>query len=68
MIEASRRNGRSKNAEILTALEWRFQPDHVALQLAEAMRPLIETLDEKQRASLVQLVTAMAAGAAKKGR
>lgn len=67
VIEASRKNRRSKNTEILTALEWRFQPD-AALQLAEAMRPLIETLDEQQRSSLVQLVTTMAAGAAGKRR
>lgn len=65
VIEASRKNRTSKNAEILTALEWRFQPD-AALQLAEAMRPLIETLSEEQRASLVRLVTTMAAGRSRK--
>jgi hypothetical protein len=67
VIEASRRNGRSKNAEILTALEWRYKPD-AALQVAEAMRPLLESLDEKQRATFVELVSAMAGKPAAKGR
>jgi hypothetical protein len=58
--ESARKNRRSKNAEILTALEWRFQPD-TAMQLAEAIRPMLDRLSEEQRATFVELVKTMAA-------
>lgn len=65
--QSSRKNGRSKNAEILAALEWRYHRDP-ALEIAEAMRPLLDSLSEEQRGQLVEIVTDLARGAAKKRR
>jgi hypothetical protein len=61
VIQSSRRHGRSKNAEIVSALEWRYG-DNPALELAEALKPLLEKLTDEQRAQLVEIVKAMAAG------
>lgn len=62
---SSKEHGRSKNAEILAALEQRYIPDPAA-DLAEAMRPLLARLTDEQRAALVEIVKAMAAGAPRK--
>jgi hypothetical protein len=67
VIESARKGRRSKNAEILTALEWRYRPD-AALRLAEAIRPLLDNLTEEQRATFVELVQAMAEGVKGKRR
>lgn len=67
VVEQARKNRRSKNAEILKALEWRYRPD-AAMRLAEAIRPLLDTLTEEQRATFVELVATMAKGAAGKKR
>jgi hypothetical protein len=67
VIESAKKNRRSRNAEILTSLEWRYRPD-AAMALAEAIRPLLDTLTAEQRATFVELVGAMAKGAAGKKR
>lgn len=65
VVQSSKKNRRSKNAEILSAIEWRYQPD-AALKLAEALRPLLATLSEEQIEMLLEVVNAMAAGIKKK--
>lgn len=60
--QASRRAGRSKNAIILDALEWRFQPDNAVVELAEALQPLVEVLSDEQRTALLDAVRTMARG------
>lgn len=67
VIKSARKRRHSKNAEILNALEWRYRPD-AALLLAEAMRPLLDTLTEEQRATLVELVLALARPQGKRKR
>jgi hypothetical protein len=59
VIESAKKKRRSRNAEIVEALEWRFQPD-AAMRLAEAIRPMLSTLTEEQQATFVELVQAMA--------
>lgn len=67
VIESAKKKRRSRNAEILDALEWRYRPD-AAMHLAEAIRPLMDRLTETQRATFIELVQAMADGAAGKRR
>lgn len=65
--QASKKNRRSKNGEILTALEWRYRPKR-ALTIAEAIEPLLDKLSEEQMAQLVDIIRTMAAPAAKRRR
>lgn len=59
LAQSTRRTGRSKNAEILRALEWHLRPDP-ARQLAEAMKPLLDTLSADQLEALTNIVQTMA--------
>ena len=63
--QSQRKHRRSKNAEILAALDWRYRPDR-ALDLAQALRPLLDALSEKQMAALLDIVETMAKGAKRK--
>jgi len=67
MIQSSKKHGRSKNAEILAALEWRYS-GNAALVLAEALEPLLENLTDEQRENLVEIIRAMASGKAARKR
>lgn len=65
---SSRTTGRSKNAVILDALDWRLNAEHPDRDLVDALRPLLENLTDDQRAALVAIVAAMAKGPAQRDR
>ncbi|MDC9825649.1 Arc family DNA-binding protein [Devosia sp. ZB163] len=52
LARARKASGRSMNGEILARLSLTFEPDPAA-QLAEALRPLLALLDERDRAEVV---------------
>lgn len=56
LAHARKASGRSMNGEILARLSLTFQPD-AATQLAEALRPLLSSLDETDRDAMVKHIT-----------
>jgi hypothetical protein len=59
VIQSARTNRRSKNAEILAALDWRLKPTP-ALKIAEAIAPMLEKLSPAQLEQLVDIIRTMA--------
>lgn len=60
------RGGKSLNDEIVKRLQRSFGPDDAILQLAEVLRPLLESLDEDDRATLIAAARILAKNRRKK--
>lgn len=60
------RGGKSLNDEIVKRLERSFGPDEALLQLAEILRPFLESLDEADQATLIAAARILAKNRRKK--
>lgn len=60
------RGGKSLNDEIVKRLERSFGPDDAVLQLAEILKPLMDGLNEEDRATLIAAARILAKDRRKK--